>query len=59
MLARALDVQDERMACLGSVEGGVVSLARAAAVEAEEANIETAGVVLSYVSASKLCAFRR
>lgn len=34
----------------GEVEGGVVSLTGAAAVEAEEANIEAGGVVLELLS---------
>lgn len=50
LFARALDVQDKRVAFLGGVEGGMVSFARAAAVEAEEANIQAAGVILRCVS---------
>jgi hypothetical protein len=39
MLARALDVQNERMVCDGDVEERVASVACAAAVEAVETDI--------------------
>jgi hypothetical protein len=46
-LARALDIEDQRVASCRGVEGRVATLACAAAVEAVETDIETAGVVLS------------
>lgn len=51
LLARASDVQDQRMVRRGNVEERVVTIAGAAAVEAEEADIETGGVVLGSLSA--------
>jgi len=47
LLTRALDVQDEWMVGGRHVEERVVTFAGASAVEAVEANIEAAGVVLN------------
>jgi hypothetical protein len=46
---RALDIQDKRVVGGGYVEEGVVLLASAATVEAVEAYIEPAGVILGQV----------
>ena len=47
LLTRALNVQDKRVVRRGDVEDGVIAVTGAAAIEAEEANIETCRVILS------------
>ena len=45
-LTRAFDIEDERVISRRCMESGVTAIARAAAVEAEEAYVETTRVVL-------------
>lgn len=51
ILARTFDIQDERMVGRREVESRMAAVARTSTVEAREANIKSAGVVLKLCSA--------